>query len=305
MSARNSFSHALRGHLQTLIPYFLRQTALPPFAELEIPTPDRDVLDARLYRGSGEGLAILTHGLEGSFDSFYIRTLARVYLSRGWSVLCWNLRGCGQRLNRQTRLYHSGAAEDLLEVVKFARPISESGPLELAGFSLGGNLTLVALARFGPVLESLGVRKALAVSVPLNLAASSRKLEHWFTFPYRMRFLAALREKVRRKEQQFPGFYPLDAVQRAGRLRDFDDVLTAPLHGFADAADYYRQCSALFHLEHIRIPVDLLIARNDPVLARGNYEEAGRINPGMISFHLTEEGGHCGFAPEAYRKLIW
>lgn len=286
---------ALRGHIQTLLPYFFRKVPLPAARRLEITLRDGDFVDADYRISAGKGLAILSHGLEGNSDSVYIRALTHRFLRRGWDVLAWNFRGCSGRLNREKRLYHSGAIEDLEDVITFAGQHLQHNKIRLAGFSLGGNLTLLCLGKKSDWLIEKGVESAMAVSAPLNLAASSRKLSQWWNRLYEIRFLSDLKNKIYAKEKQFPGQYPLESIRSSSKLQDFDEICTAPLHGFAGADAYYRECSSINLLSDIRIPTLVLIARNDPMLARGNYPEVVGKNS-KVRFLITDEGGHCGFS---------
>lgn len=260
---------------------------------MEIILSDGDFVDAEFWQGTGEGTAILTHGLEGSSKAVYIRALAKSYLDKGWNVLAWNFRGCSGRMNRKERLYHSGAYEDLKEVILFANSLQYS-KIHLAGFSLGGNMTLLALGKESAWLKDHGVEKALVVSPPMNLAASSAKLEKWWNTPYRINFLIDLKNKIRLKSKQFPGYYRLAEMENAHTIFEFDDVCTAPVHGFKGAAEYYRDCSSIYHINGVTIPTMVVMAKNDPMLARGNYGEIGFQNP-LVRFQILEEGGHCGF----------
>jgi len=287
-------SLAVRGHIQTILPYLFRRVELPPAHKIEIPLRDGDFVDADFRKGGGRGLAILSHGLEGNSDAVYIRSLSRRYLQKGWDVLAWNFRACSGRLNLRRRLYHSGAIDDLQDVISWAFHTIQPAKIQLAGFSLGGNLTLLCLGRLGPWLAERKVERGLAFSVPLNLAASSQKLEKWWNLPYRNRFLKDLKEKVYAKERQFPGSYPIDKIRSSRSIAEFDDSCTAPLHGFSSAGDYYRECSSLQVIGQITIPTLVILAKNDPMLARGNYDEASGLNP-RVRFLILEEGGHCGF----------
>jgi predicted alpha/beta-fold hydrolase len=291
---RISVFQAIRGQIQTLAPHFFRRVNLPPAERIEIPLRDGDFVDADFRKGDGRGLAILSHGLEGSSDAVYIRSITKSYLHRGWDVLAWNFRGCSGRRNRLHRLYNSGAVEDLQDVVSYGSSNLKPNRIQLAGFSLGGNLTLLCLGRHSSWLAEHGVEKALAVSVPLNLAATSAKIDKWWNMPYSNVFLRNLKSKIYWKEEQFPGYYPLEQIKKSKSLWEFDDNCTAPLHGFESADDYYRKCSCLYVIPQIQIPTLVVIAKNDPILARGNYEEVLQMNP-KVEFLITEEGGHCGF----------
>jgi hypothetical protein len=284
---------AMKGHFQTVLPYLFRKVKLPESEKIEIQLSDGDFVDAELWKGSEEGLAILTHGLEGSSKAVYIRALAQSYLNKGWNVLAWNFRGCSGRMNRKEKLYHSGAYEDLKEVIEFANSLIFS-KIHLAGFSLGGNMTLLALGKESDWLKLRGVEKALIVSPPINLAGSSAKLEKWWNTPYRINFLYDLKSKIKLKSKQFPGYYRLAEMEKASTIFAFDDACTAPVHGFKGAAEYYRNCSSMYHIKGVTIPTMVVIAKNDPMLARGNYEEIEFQNP-LVRFQILEEGGHCGF----------
>jgi len=290
-----SLLEALAGHFQTIAPYLLRRVALPKSETIEIALSDGDFVDAEYWKGKGNGLAILTHGLEGSSKAVYIRALSESYLKQGWDVLAWNFRGCSGRMNKNVKLYHSGAYEDLKEVVEFASVRFQPEKIHLAGFSLGGNLTLVLLAKMSlDWLQKMNIEKGLAISPPLNLAASSKKLDSFWNKAYRYIFLRNLKNKIIKKWQQFPDSIDLSRLPLCKTIFDFDEYYTAPMHGFDGAADYYKQCSSLHQLHQIAIPTEIVLAKNDPMLARGNYKEIININP-LLSVKILEKGGHCGF----------
>ena len=286
---------AFLGHYQTLLPYYFRSVDLPPSKAIEITLSDSDFVDAEYWKGSGKGLVILTHGLEGNTKAVYMRAMAKAYLDRGWDVLAWNFRGCSGRMNRLPVLYHSGAYLDLKDVLAYASQNLSPKKIHLVGFSLGANLTLVATAKLGKEwLGKHGVEKAIAISAPINLAASSHKLELWWSWAYRFNFLRDMKAKIRLKAAQFPKEIDVTQLETISTIFEFDDRFTGPIHGFASAADYYRKASSVYQLTDIEIPTEIVIALNDPMLARGNYAEAIKANP-LVHFTLPEEGGHCGF----------
>jgi predicted alpha/beta-fold hydrolase len=290
-----SITDALSGHFQTILPYLFRRVKLPESEQIEITLPDGDFVDAEFWKGNGNGLAILSHGLEGNTKAVYLKALCKSYLDQGWDVLAWNFRGCSGRINKTLRLYHSGAYEDLQSVVEFASLRFSPLKIHMAGFSLGANLTLVFLAKMGKEwLEKMHVEKGLAISPPLNLAASSKKLDTIWNRPYRFNFLRALKNKIKEKAKQFPKEVQLKHLDYSKTIFDFDDYYTAPMHGFAGATDYYKKCSSLYHLVDIEIPTMIIIAKNDPMLGRGNYEGLEKINP-KIRIQILDRGGHCGF----------
>jgi len=267
---------------------------LPESEKIEIGLADDDFVDAEFWRTDGDGLVIITHGLEGSSKAVYVRALAKSYLEQGWNVLAWNFRGCSGRLNKKERLYHSGAYEDLMEVIQYCDLNFKPGKIHLAGFSLGGNMTLLCLAKENAWLKARKIEKAIVISPPINLAASSRKLENWWNLPYQINFLRDLKAKILRKEEQHQGHYKVSKLSQCKTVFDFDDAYTGPLHGFEGASDYYKKCSSVYFLQEIEIPTMVIVAENDPMLARGNYEEVKNQNPNL-NFLFLKEGGHCGF----------
>ncbi len=290
-----SIPNAIKGHFQTILPYLFRKVSLPESKKIEIQLQDGDFLDAECWSGKKEGLAILSHGLEGNSNAVYIRALAKSYLEKGWDVLAWNFRGCSGRMNKNPRLYHSGAYHDLMEVVEFAKKEWNPEKIHVAGFSLGGNLTLVFLARMSQNwLLEMKIEKGLVISPPLNLSASSKKLDSIWNRPYRYNFLRQLKSKIKAKSDQFPGLIDLSNIPKCKTIFDFDEYYTSKIHGFEGANDYYFKCSSLNHLADIKTSTLVILAKNDPMLARGNYEGLETINP-LVGFRILDSGGHCGF----------
>lgn len=295
-TSRISGLQALAGHWETLAPYWFRKTKLPESEAWEITLSDGDFVDAEFWLGKNQGRwAIITHGLEGSSKASYVQILTHLLLKSGYSVLAWNFRGCSGRMNRNLRLYHSGAYEDLGEVISASHHRFDFQSLRLFGFSLGGNLSLVAGARLGAAfLENHRVRKITAISPPLDLAASARKLERLWNKAYSWNFLKDLKAKIRKKSAQFPNQVSTSHFRFSHSIISFDNHYTAPLHGFHDAADYYRKCSSRFMLEDIPVEAEIILALNDPMLARGflNYL---KVRNQKVYFTLFPRGGHCGF----------
>ena len=295
ISKRLSVFRAVHGHVETVLPFLFRKTQLPEKQNFVIPLEDGDVVHAVFWPGQNQRIAILTHGLEGSADASYIRVLARHLLDSGSSVLAWNFRGCGGSMNRLKRLYHSGAYGDLRDVIAFASQQFSPEYIQLYGFSLGGNLTLVAAARLDKTwFQAHGVRQATVISPPMDLAASARKLSRWWNTAYSINFLIDLKAKIRKKAAQFPGEITLENLSNSKSIIRFDDFYTAPMHGFANAADYYRRCSSRFMLEAISVPTRIILSENDPMLARGFLNSMQIDNP-LVTLEMYPTGGHCGF----------
>jgi predicted alpha/beta-fold hydrolase len=199
-------------------------------------------------------------------------------------------------MTRARRLYHSGETTDLERVVQRLVGEQPGQPIALAGFSLGGNVLLKWLGERGAKLPA-EVRAAAAVSVPFDLERGSRFIERGFGRVYTRHFLRTLRVKAWRKLERDPGLFDAAALERARTLFDFDDVVTAPVHGFANASDYYRRSSSLQFLPSIRRPTLLLSAYDDPFLPPAVLREVERLAEGnsclTVEFH--QRGGHVGF----------
>lgn len=297
------------GHVSTIFSSLLPGAAAAWTEHVRTELPDGDFLDLAWLRpptvqGGGMGvnggagtrsgtprLAILSHGLEGSLQAGYIRGMAGVLASRGWHVLAWNYRSCGGVPNRLARSYHSGETGDLRHLVEWAAP--HYPEIDLIGFSLGGNITLKLAG--APDLPA-AVGSAVAVSAPVDLASSARALDgRRGNRLYLHRFLTSLLAKARVKARQFPGCIDPAALAKIRTIRGFDEHVTAPLHGFAGAEDYWARASSLPGLAGIPVPSLLLNAANDPLLDAPSYpkETAGR----SAHFHLEvpAHGGHVAF----------
>lgn len=255
--------------------------------------PDTQVLveeQEPLRRASGH--LVLVHGLESSSRAVYMRSLAAAGLEAGYRTHRLNLRSCGgtERLCRTA--YHSGLTCDLLAVVRSAA--ADGLPVFAAGFSLGGNVVLKLAGELGEAGEGV-LAGACAVSTPLDLAASVRRIEQPRNRFYEKRFLRGLRSRMRLRHQLDPEAFPLDGIDRVRSIREFDDRFTAPSFGFRDAAEYYETQSAIRFLGGIRVPTLLLQAQDDPVIPFEIYERPEvRANP-LVELVATRHGGHVGF----------
>ncbi len=282
------------GHLQTIHPALFRRVALVTGYHERLELPDGDFLDLAWSGKNGKKLAILSHGLEASMETEYIQGMARALLHRGWDILAWNFRGCGREPNRLLRMYHSGATEDLHSVIRHAISSHPAQSIHLIGFSLGGNLTLKLLGENPRHLPS-HIHAAVAVSVPCDLACSSAQLAQFSNRIYMERFLIAMRAKIRVKKRRFPDQLDLTGLNRIRTFRQFDDRYTAPIHGFRDAADYWKKNSCRPFLSAIRIPTLLVNAANDPFLGPACHPRTEAASSRHFHFEIPDTGGHVGF----------
>ncbi len=277
-------------HLQTLWPVLFRRQPKPSLQRERVELPDGDFVDID-WSGSGERLALILHGLEGSSESPYARGLLAALCRRGYRVGVFHFRGCSGQLNRLARNYHSGDTADLAYLVDRLVEAHGGMPLSLVGFSLGGNVLLKWLAETG---EAAPVDAAVAVSVPFSLAAVAARLERGASRLYQWRLVSALKRKMRQKRAARP--LPSDVADfDADRtFRQFDDHVTAPLHGFADADDYYRRASCGPVLHQVRRPTLIIHALDDPFMMPSVVPTAESLSP-TIRLELSPRGGHVGF----------
>jgi len=295
----------LRGpHRQTLVGRLVRAVARAPYAREHLETPDDDRLS--LDRGvPGSGLPdpgadapvlLVLHGLEGSSASGYVRVTVRAALRHRLRPYVLNFRSCDGGPNRRLRSYHSGETGDPALVLAHLRRRHPGVPLLALGYSLGGNVLLDLLAEPG---ADEALVAAAAVSVPYDLAAGARHLERPAAAIYASYFLRSLRRKAREKARRYPGRFDAAAATRARTLRAFDDAFTAPVHGFADADDYYERASSLPRLGRIRTPTLLLQAEDDPFVPRGTLDAVRAARNPALRLAFFEHGGHLGFLASA------
>jgi uncharacterized protein len=276
------------GHVQTLY------GALGPAPRVawrreRCDTPDGDFIDLD-WAGDGAGpLVALFHGLEGSSSSHYARKVAVEATARGWRCVVPHFRGCSGVNNRLPRAYHSGDSAEIDWILRRLRPDFA------AGVSLGGNALLKWLGEQGDAAAQI-VRRAACASAPLDLAASGHALGRGLNRRlYARHFLLTLRTKAIAKISQHRLDLDATRVARAGTLYEFDDLVTAPLHGFRDADDYWARASSAPWLQSIRVPTLVVNAQNDPFLPRAALEAATREASRDVVLEFPASGGHAGF----------
>jgi len=279
-------------NLMTIFGPLFRPGPRAPLRRERWELPDGDFVDVDRLSGPGDApLLLALHGLEGSSSSHYLRGLLAQARARGWRALALNFRGCSGDMNRLVRSYHSGETGDLNEMVRRAR--AESDRIVLAGCSLGGNVLVKWLGEQGPSVPR-EIRAAAALSVPFDLALSARTLDGpgFWRWVYRTRFLSTLKQKSLQKLKKFPGAADEGRVRRSRTLYEFDDALTARVHGFAGAEDYYTQSSSGPFVERVRIPLLLLSAADDPFIPADCIPKV--TNP-AVTLEVSPQGGHLGF----------
>lgn len=234
------------------------------------------------------------HGLEGSSASPYARAIAARALAVGWRCVVPHFRGCSGELNRLPRAYHSGDSEEIGWILKTLA--ADPGPLYACGISLGGNALLKYLGERG---ESAAPRKAVSISAPLDLAAAGRALDAGLSREiYTRVFLRTLKKKTFAKLRQRQISIDARRLRNARTFWEFDDSVTAPLHGFLGADDYWARASSGPWLGKIRVPTLVMNARNDPFMPESALDAAARALrdiPSWVTLEFPDGGGHAGF----------
>lgn len=303
-------------HLQTVWARLVRSRRLVRYDREVLTTPDNDdlVLD-HVVGPPGTPRVLLLHGLEGSAYSLHTQGLALLVAQAGWRGTVVNFRSCARdpldirrRLpNRQPRLYHSGETADLDLVVRTLVAREPTTPLVAAGFSLGGNVLLKWLGEVGTASP---IRAAATISVPYDLAAASRYFERPVGRFYAANFMGRLKAKALEVVARFPQQTThLDAekIRAARTFWEFDERLTAPLHGFASAADYYERSSSERFLSRIRVPTLCISSVDDPFFPAGAIAGARAVASAEVTFQVTQWGGHTGFVAgtRPWRPRYW
>ncbi|ARY99558.1 putative hydrolase [Yersinia ruckeri] len=284
-------------HLQTLLPRLVRRRVRlqPYWQRLEL--PDGDFVDLAWSENPAfaqdKPRVALFHGLEGNFYSPYAHGLLHACQEQGWLAVVMHFRGCSGEPNRKSRIYHSGETEDARFFLQWLRNHYGRVPTAAIGVSLGGNMLACYLAQHG---ENSLLDAAVVVSAPLMLEPCADRLEQGLSRIYQRYLLGQLKLNATRKLLSYPGSLPLDLSQLKNlrRIRDFDDVITAKVHGFTDALDYYQRCSALPLLPQICTPLLIIHAKDDPFMTPDVIPDPA-VLPANIEYQLTEHGGHVGF----------
>lgn len=290
------------GQLQTIWPaLYARRVAGAPlsYGRERWTTPDEDFVDVDYVEdgavpGLQRPLLVVFHGLEGSSRSHYGEAFADVARERGWACALPHFRGCSGEINRAPRAYHSGDYAEIGWMLERLRS-AHRGPLMAVGVSLGGNALLRWAGEAGARARA-SVDAVAAVCAPLDLAASGRAIGQGFNRQlYTRMFMRTLIPKALQKLAQYPGLFDRDTLLKARDLYAFDNVFTAPLHGFRGTEDYWRRASAKPLLHRIRLPALVVNARNDPFVPAASLPDAHEVGP-WVRLWQPQQGGHVGFA---------
>ena len=293
---------ALGAHLQTVYPaLFGTRPNIAYMRERWDTTPhgkvDGDFIDVdRIGATKGaldKPMLVVFHGLEGHSQSPYALNLMQEALQRGWRGLVPHFRGCSGEINRLPRAYHSGDSAEIDWILRRVKAEAPTQPVFVAAISLGGNATMKWLGEQGSAANAIADAVA-AISAPLDLMAAGAALERGFCKLYTKNFLATMKRKSLQKLQHHPGIFPREIAMRARTLREFDNDITAPLHGYRDTDDYWTRASAKPGLIDVRVPSLCLNALNDPFLPASALPHTGEVSK-YVTLEHPPHGGHVGF----------
>jgi len=292
------------GQAQTLWPLLIKPHPIALRRE-RWETPDGDFIDVDHLDGPTDApLLVLFHGLEGSARSHYAISTALACKAAGWRLALPHFRGCSGELNRRPRAYHSGDSEEIDWILRRLHATNRGQQLRAAGVSLGGNALLKWAGERGASATEL-VTGVAAMCAPLDLAACGHHLAKGFNRIYTQHFLTTLKAVSAKRLRQFPGLFDETRMRQAINLYEFDDAVTAPIHGFAGADDYWRRASAKPWLKSIAVPALAVNPKNDPFLPSRHLPTTAEVSP-SVRLEQPENGGHVGFVTGSFPgNLDW
>jgi uncharacterized protein len=284
------------GHLQTIYARRLARRYPVPYRRERWETPDNDFIDLDWLDHSPDGtnLLVLFHGLEGYSQSHYALSLMTLAAQQGWRGVVPHFRGCSGEANRLLRSYHSGDSREIDWILRRLKEENPQSKIYVAAISLGGNMVLKWLGEEGHMAGDV-VERAVAVSTPLDLVAAIGELDFGIKrILYTNYFLQSLKPRALAKIAAHRLDIEARAIRRSATFRQFDDLFTAPIHGFKDAHEYWTRCSSKAWLKHIRVPTLLLNARNDPFFPESALPRDDEISE-SVTLDFPRDGGHVGF----------
>ena len=276
---------------QTLWPTMFRRPARPRLSWERLRLPDGDFVDLSWAGEDSHITVVCLHGLEGSYRSAYAAGMLNALAAHGWRAVLFHFRGCSGELNQLPRSYHSGDTGDLGYLLDVLGRRNPDSIFAAVGYSLGGNVLLKYLGERGTASP---LRAAAAVSVPFDLGAAAQRLDCGFSRLYQWRLLRSLRAKTAEKIARCETMPPVPALRQLRNFWNFDDAVTAPLHGFRGADDYYARSSSRQFLAAIETPTLLLHARDDPFMTP-DAVPTHRELAANVRLELSQRGGHVGF----------
>lgn len=288
-------------HLQTVFPYiFQRKIALNTIRE-RIELPDADYLDIDWVGEQNNEIIIVLHGLAGSINSPYVRGLMAALDKTGRRSLLMHFRGCSGTPNRLARNYHAGDTQDLDYVIRMIKTRFPATKISIIGFSLGGNVLLKWL---GESNRDHIISSAIAVSVPFDLKNAASRLQTGFSKIYQAHLLNQIKNEILKKKDLICPFVNINSIKAIKNFNQFDELITAPLHGFTNADEYYVTSSCKQYLKTINTPTLIIHAADDPFMSPDCIPNSNELSS-KVTFELCRSGGHVGFISSKLIKPIY
>ncbi|HDY90956.1 MAG TPA: hydrolase [Pseudoalteromonas sp.] len=294
-------------HVQTIMPRFFRPFHHTRYELEQLDTPDGDFIELAwsLPHNETAPLAVVLHGLEGNINSFYAKGMMKALKKQGYAVVLMHFRNCSTEVNRLPRAYHSGDTADLAFFINHLKQQYPDRAMVAVGFSLGGNV----LAKYlGEENTNCPLNAAAVVSAPYDLSSSSDVIRKSLGKIYQKYLLDRMKKSMQRKLPQIKQQIPIttDQLMNIDDLLEFDNQLTAPLHGFENAHDYYRKASAMPYLKDIAIPTLIIHAKDDPMLSIKAVPSRQDVSE-HVTLRISDKGGHVGFisGKNPFKPIFW
>lgn len=291
-------------YVNTIYPAVFRKFSQFQFVRERIDTPDDDFLDLDWSQVGSRHLVIVLHGLEGSSDSQYAQGISRYFNEQKWDALAINHRGCSGENNRQPYSYHMGQTDDIDYIVEYVDANYDYDSIVLVGFSLGGNVTLKYVGEKGDGLPNI-IKAAAAFSVPIEIPTANKQISRPKNSLYMKRFMASMINKAQEKMDRNEGNFPIYENFNPKTFNEFDEMLTAPVHGFRSAQEYWEKSSSLQFIPNIKIPTLLVNAQDDTFLSKECYPIELAESHQHFHFEMPRYGGHCGFYERDKEGFVW
>ena len=294
-------------HLQTLLPLLLKSPGNENFIEQTLELEDGDFVDL-MWTGkpeNGRPIVIVFHGLEGSIDSHYATRIMPVLKQQGWTGLLMHFRGCSKRPNRLAHSYHSGETNDARYLIEWVTQTYPDSSLAAIGFSLGANMLLKLQAEYA---SHSPLKAAISICAPVRLDLCAQRLNQGLSRLYQHHLIGQLNQKLNSKVEQFDferliGLHK-NEIKQIKTFWQFDDKVTAPLHGFKDVHDYYARCSARQYLKDIKATTLMIHALDDPFMTSGMMPDESELSNSVV-LELSQHGGHIGFIGGRLSKPVF
>lgn len=292
-------------YVNTIYTSVYRKAPRPDYIRKRIFTPDGDFMDLDwAYVKNSDSLVIVLHGLEGSSESQYAKGISSYFNKKGCNALVINHRSCSGENNRLPQSYHMGWTRDLDYIINGILQENKYNNIFLTGFSLGGNIVLKYVGEKGSDLPTL-IRAAVAFSVPVHIHSANIAISHRKNKPYLKHFMDTMTAKAKEKMVRLGSDYPQYKNFKPRSFNEFDELITAPVHGFRSAEHYWESCSSVQFLSSIRIPTLLINAQDDTFLSEQCYPKDIAMHHPYFYFEMPRYGGHCGFYSRNKNGFTW